>query len=173
MANYFVTRDDDMETNVSSLVDRLTEARAGYLDDTHDALSHLTGIFPGDSNLFWLLTAGQPLNTWGAWAEINDSDSNSLGDLLATKPGRITIIQEEELSDVNTVYHLELAYGDSKTPVSSQRFAGSGKFQNPDNHARVFGRVIPAGEKVYYRMKSNTAVADTAKAHLRYHLYPF
>lgn len=66
---------------------------------------------------------------------------------------------------------VEIAYGGAKVSVLSQRFAGSGKFQNPDNTARTFGFEIPAGQTVYYRMKSNTAVADTAKVHIRYHLH--
>jgi len=66
---------------------------------------------------------------------------------------------------------LEIAYGDAKVPLLEQRFAGSGKFQNPRHLARTYGIEIPAGETVYYRMKSDTAVADTAKVHIRYHLH--
>jgi len=153
------------------LTSRLTATRAGYIDDNYDALHHSTRIFPGDTSLECTLTAGQPLDTWSAWAEIVDSGATTFSSLLAAAPGHITVVQEEEVSDEATRYMLEIAYGAAKVPLTSQRFAGSGKFQNPDNHARVFGNEIPAGETVYYRMKSNTAVADTAKVHIRYHLH--
>jgi len=153
------------------LTSRLTETRAGYIDDNYDALHHATTIFPGDTDLTCTLTAGQPADTFGTWAEVVDSDATTLLSFFASKPGHLTVIQEEELSDINTLYMLELAYGDTKTMISTQRFAGSGKFQNPVNQARVFGFEIPAGETVYYRMKSNTAVADTAKIHIRFHTH--
>ncbi len=161
----------DVLADLDTLLSRLTETRAEYIDDINDALNHPTYIFPGDTDLTCTFTAGQPADTFGAWAEIADSEATTLSSLFAAAPGHITVIQEEEVSDQNTRYQLEIAYGAAKTHITSQRFAGSGKFQSPDNHARVFATEIPAGETVYYRMKSNTAVADTALVHLRYHTH--
>jgi len=180
----------DVLADLDTLLTRLSAARAGYLDninqaglldltsgrvlsidDIDDALKHSTLIFPGDTSLTCTFTAGEALDTWSAWTEIVDSGANTFSSLLTAVPGHITVVQEEEVSDINTRYMIEIAYGADKTHVTAQRFAGSGKFQNPDNHARVFGPEIPAGETVYYRMKSNTAVADTAILHIRYHLH--
>lgn len=161
----------DVLANQATLLSRLTATRAGYIDDINGALNHATYLFPGDTGLTCMFTAGEALNTWSAWAEIVDSGANTLSSLFAAVRGHITVIQEEEVSDINTRYQLELAFGDAKTHITSQRFAGSGKFQNPDNHARIFAFEIPAGEVVYYRMKSNTAVADTALVHIRYHTH--
>jgi len=161
----------NLPTNIDSLLTRLTETRAEYLDDINDALRHKTYIFPGDTDLTLTLTAGQAADEFGTWASLIDSRSTNFSSLIATAPGHITVIQQEELSNENTRYMVELAYGVAKVHLTSQRFAGSGKFQNPDNHARIFGPEIPAGESVYYRMKSNTAVADTAIVHIRYHIH--
>jgi len=180
----------DVLANQSTLLTRLSAARAGYLDninqaglldltsgrvlsidDIDDALKHKTYIFPGDTSLTCTLTAGQALDTWSTWAEFIDSAANNFSSLLAVADGHITVIQQEEVSDENTLYQLEVSYGEDKTHITSQRFAGSGKFQNPDNHARVFSGEIPAGESVYYRLKSNTAVADTVLVHIRYHTH--
>lgn len=174
MTNTHYTSDSPVETDLATILTRLSAARAGYLDyldDINDALKHPTFVFPGDTDLTCTFTAGQPADTFGAWAEIVDSGATTLSSLFSAAPGHITVIQEEEVSDQNTRYQLEIAYGDAKTHITSQRFAGSGKFQSPDNHARVFGTEIPAGETVYYRMKSNTAVADTTTLHLRYHTH--
>ncbi|MBA7655821.1 hypothetical protein ES703_63730 [subsurface metagenome] len=161
------------ETGLATLLSRLTPTRATYIDKTYDALHHPTYIFPGDTSLECTFTAGLAADTWGEWAEIVDSGETTLSSLFASKDGHITVIQEEEVSDEATRYMVEIAYGEgeAKVHVTAQRFAGSGKFQNPDNHARLFVQRIPAGEPIYYRMKSNTAVADTAKVHIRYHLH--
>jgi len=161
----------DVLADLDTLLSRLTETRAVYIDGNYDALHHATLIFPGDTDLTCTFTAGQALDTWSAWAEIVDSGATTFSSLLAAAAGHITVVQEEEVSDEATRYMIEIAYGDLKVPITEQRFAGSGKFQNPDNHARVFATEIPAGETVYYRMKSNTAVADTALVHIRYHLH--
>ena len=161
----------DVLANLATLLSRLTETRAGYIDDNHDALHHSSSIFPDDTDLICTLTAGQAADTWGAWAEIEDSATTKFSSVIASNPGHITVIQEEELSDINALYMVEIAYGDAKVPLPKQRFAGSGRFQSPSNLARTYGLEIPAGEKLYYRMKSNTAVADTATVHFRYHLH--
>lgn len=162
----------DVLANQATLLSRLTETRAGYIDDNYDALHHASVVFPGDTDLICTFTAGQAAHTWGAWAEIEDNEGTKLSDLIASLPGHLTTIQEEELSDINALYMLEIAYGETtKVPLTEQRFAGTGKFQSPRNLARTFVKEIPAGEKVYYRMKTDTAVADTAKIHIRFHLH--
>jgi len=162
----------DVLADLDTLLSRLTEARAGYIDSNYDALHHASSIFPGDTDLIVTFTAGTDAHTWGTWAEIEDNEGTKLSDLVALVPGHLTVIQEEELSDINALYVLEIAYGETtKVPLTAQRFAGTGKFQSPRNLARTYGVEIPAGEKVYYRMKSDTAVADTAKIHIRYHLH--
>jgi len=77
----------------------------------------------------------------------------------------------ESLSEINTIYMLEIAYGDDKAVVSRMRFAGTTKFQNPSHQERFRGLHCPAGETVFYRLKTATAVADTVIVHFRYHFH--
>jgi len=132
---------------------------------------HSTKIFPSDTNLTCTLTALATANAWSAWAEITDG-TTKLTSAFATYAGFLTSMVVESLSEIDTIYMLEIAYGDAKTPITSLRFAGTTKFQNPSHQERYRGVVMPAGEKVYYRMKSATAVADTALVHFRYYLLP-
>ena len=162
----------DVLANQATLLARLTETRASYIDDNWDALHHASSIFPGDTDLICTFAAAEAAHTWGTWAEIEDNEGTKLSTLVASLPGHLTVVQEEELSDINALYMLQIAYGETtKVPLIEQRFAGTGKFQSPRNLARTYGLEIPAGEKVYYRMKSDTAVADTAKVHIRFHLH--
>ena len=143
----------------------------GTLKAILDGLQHSSRVFPDDTNKTVTLTAHADANTWSDWAEIVDNNALAFSSVFATKEGHITVIQEEELSDESTVCMLEIAWGAAHNLVTEQRCAGSGKFQNPDNHARIYVAPIPAGEIVYYRMKTATAVADTAKVHFRYHTH--
>jgi len=131
---------------------------------------HSTIIFPADTDLSCTLTALDTADTFSAWAEVADSAATKLTSVFATYPGHISSMIIESVTQDNTIYMLELAYGDDHIPITSMRFAGSNKFQNPSHQERFRGVDIPAGEKVYYRMKSATGVADAALVHFRYFL---
>ena len=142
----------------------------------YDALFHTSSIFPENTNLICTLTALDTANTYSAWAEIEDNTGGTtlkLSAAFATYPGHITVIQEEELSEIDTIYMLQIAWGAAKNIITTQRFAGGTRFQSPNNVTRVHAPTIPAGETVYYRLKTATAVADTAKVHFRYHVHDF
>lgn len=154
-------------------------AEAAILEDIHvashdilHAIEHSASIFPSDTNLTCTLTALNTANTFSAWAEIIDSGSTKLSDAFALLQGHLTEFSIEELSEVNTIYMVEYAYGTPKVILTPVRFAGGTKFQSPDSIQRIWGPQIPAGAKVYYRMKTATAVADTAVIHIRYHTEP-
>lgn len=136
-----------------------------------DALSHASNVFPGDTDLTCTFTAHATANTWSAWAEIVDSDANSFTDVFADAIGHITSLGIETLSEDDAVYMIEISWGASKTIITSGRFAGATKFQTPTEHLRFWAPAIPAGETIYYRMKTDTAVADTCTVHFRYHTH--
>ena len=144
------------------------EVAVSKLESNFDALHHQSHVFPGDTNKECTLTAAEAANTWSDYTEITDG-TTTLTSLFATSPGHITVIQEESLSEIDTFYMLEITWGSAHTLVTEQRMAGGTKFQNPDYHARTYAPAIPAGETIYYRMKTATAVADTCTVHLRYH----
>jgi len=134
-----------------------------------DAVMHVTQIFPSDTNLTCIFMAHADANTWSAWTEIVDSGATSLSALFATVQGYITSLGIEILSDVNAVYMIELGWGANHVLVTTARFAGGTKFDTAAAHLRFWAPRIPAGQTIYYRMKTETAVADTAQVHLRVH----
>lgn len=141
----------------------------GRLREAHDALSHVTSIFPSDTNLTCTFTAHADAHTWSTWAEIVDSAATKLSAAFATVLGHLTSILIETVSDDAALYMFEIAWGAAKNLVTSGRFAGAGKFQQAHIQDRFWAPRFPAGELIYYRLKTDTAVADSCTIHLRYH----
>jgi len=141
------------------------------LQDTDDATQHITFIFPSDTNLTCTFTAHANANTWSNWTEIADSGATKLSASFATNEGHITSMLTETISDAAAVYMYEVAWGAAKIPITSGRFAGVGKFQAAHIQDRFWAPPFPAGQLIYYRMKTETAVADTCTIHFRAHTH--
>lgn len=141
----------------------------GRIESIEDAVKHVTSIFPSDTNSTCTLIAHANAHTWSGWTEIEDSAATKLSAAFATLPGHITSIIIETVSDDSVIYMYEIAWGDAKNLVTPGRFAGVGKFQQAHIQDRFWAPEIPAGELIYYRMKTESAVADTCTVHLRYH----
>ena len=137
----------------------------------HDHLSHVSSIFPSDTNLTCTFTAHATANTWSNWTEIVDSGATSLSTAFAAGRGHITALLVESISEDDTIYMLEIAWGASHILMTTFRFAGGTKFQAPHVQDRFWAPFMPAGQTMYYRMKSATAVADTCTVHFRYHVH--
>ncbi len=152
-----------------------TEAKQDIIDtivdNIDDAVQHISHIYPDDTNLTCTLTALNTANTWSAWVEITDSGANTLSAIFAAVAGHISSIVVETISEDNTIYMVEIAYGVDKVTLETLRFAGGTKFQAPNVQNRMWSLPFVAGETIYYRMKSATAVADTCTVHFRYHLH--
>jgi len=142
-----------------------------FFDDIGEVEHHATAIFPDDTNLTCTLAAAEAANTFGTWAEIQDSATTTFSSKLASNEGHLVSMVIESLSEIDTIYLLEISYGADKTILTRWRFAGTTKFQNPSHQNRIRAVHIPAGETIYYRMKTATAVADTALVHFRYFLH--
>ena len=140
------------------------------LKEIDDATQHVTSVFPVDTNLTCTFTAHANANTWSAWTEIADSGATKLSAASATNPMHLTSILIETISDAAAIYMYELSWGAAKTIATRGRFAGVGKFQAANIQDRFWAPHLPAGELIYYRMKTETAVADTCTIHFRYHL---
>ena len=141
------------------------------LRDVDDATQHISSIFPSNTNLTCTFTAHANANTWSAWTEIADSAATKLSASFATVPGHITSILIETISDDSAIYMYEIAWGATKNPITSGRFAGVGKFQAAHIQDRFWAPLFPKGQLIYYRMKTETAVADTCTIHLRHHAH--
>jgi len=145
--------------------------KIGRIRDIDDATQHVTSIFPSDTNLTCTFTAHASAHTWSTWAEIQDSGATKLSASFADTPGHITSIVIETVSDDTALYMYEISWGAAKNLITSGRFAGVGKFQAAHMQDRFWAPAFPAGQLIYYRMKTETAVADTCTIHLRYHAH--
>ena len=132
---------------------------------------HTTALFPDDTDLTCTLTAAEAAHTWSSWIEIADSEATTLSSKFTSDGGHLSSCIVESVSEINTIYELEVSYGGDKTIISRQRFAGTTKFQNPSHQERFRGVHCPAGGTVYYRMKTATTNDDTALVHFRYHTH--
>jgi len=141
----------------------------GKIVEIVDATQHVTSIFPSDTNLTCTFTAHATANTWSAWTEVADSGATKLSDSCAARPMHTTSMVVETISDNAAVYMLEVSWGAAKTLITTMRFAGAGKFQAAHIQDRFWTSKFPAGQLIYYRMKTETAVADTCTVHFRYH----
>ncbi|MCK4648504.1 hypothetical protein KAT51_03175 [bacterium] len=139
------------------------------LREIDDATQHVTSIFPSDTNLTCTFTAHANAHTWSAWTEIVDSAATKLSAACATAPGHLTSIVIETISDNAAIYMFEIAWGAAKVPITAGRFAGAGKFQAAHIQDRFWAPHLEAGQLFYYRMKTETAVADFCTVHFRYH----
>jgi len=144
-------------------------ANLAAIRNIHDAVEHITSIFPSDTNLTCTFTAHANANTWSAWTEILDSAATKLSASFAACEGHITAMGIENLSEEDAIYMIEIAWGAAKAIITRGRFAGATKFQTPTEHLRFWAPSFPVGELIYYRMKTDTAVADTATVHFRHH----
>ena len=85
------------------------------LSEIFDALYHASYIFPDDTDKTVTPTAHANANTWSAWVEIVDNNALAFSSVFADCGGHITVIQQEELSDENTIYMLQKSFH----PISS------------------------------------------------------
>ena len=152
------------------MTEQLLETTIGFL--YHEA-AHVSSIFPDATNLTCTLTAGGVANTYGNWAEIQDSGATTFSSKFAAIEGHISAIIVEECSRNDKVYMFELGLshdGTNFTELSCFRFlSGTGNVPGVFQ-IRYRMPVIPAGVSLYYRMMCETAGA-TAEVHFRYHTH--
>ena len=145
--------------------------KTGRIRDIDDSTQHTTSIFPSDTNLTCTFTAHANAHTWSAWTEIADSAATKLSASCATQPMHLTAIVIETISDNAAIYMLEISWGAAKVPITATRFAGVGKFQAAHITDRFWAHEIQKGQLIYYRMKTETAVADTCTVNFRHHCH--
>jgi len=151
----------------------LTEVEAD-LDQLRLEMEHDSDIFPDSTTRMVQFTAGTPADTWISWAEIED-DTPVTPVTFSSKviyETHLTGILVEDLSIKDKRYEMEIAWGDAKTRVMIHRFlSGEVKKLPAIQFIRIRAGSMPAGEKVYYRMRCQEASA-TCEVSLRYHYHP-
>ncbi|MBA7653957.1 hypothetical protein ES703_61823 [subsurface metagenome] len=138
-------------------------------------MSHDSELFPEDTDRKAEFTAGNLANTWSAWVEIQD-DTAPTPITLSSRITQLTHISGfliEDLSHKDKRYEFQIAHGDAKVRITSHRFLTGDivKKLAAIQFIRVRSEAIPAGEKVYYRMKCEQADA-TCEVSIRYHYHP-
>jgi hypothetical protein len=93
-------------------------------------------------------TAGNGVDTFGAWAEIKDSGNVTLSSKFAAQAGYISQLLFREYSKPDEMYSIEIAYGDAKTVVARAKVRSDFSWFLDVRSVR-----IPAGQTIYYRMK--------------------
>lgn len=133
-------------------------------------IQHDSYIFPEDTNRFVVFTAGTEDNEWSDWIEIVDGLGNKFSD-KATADLHISALLIENANVREKVYMIEIAYGEDKNVVTPYRFIAGDTMKLPAvQQVRVRADQIPAGEKIYYKMKCEDG-GKTCDLHIRYHLH--
>ncbi|GAH56787.1 unnamed protein product [marine sediment metagenome] len=133
--------------------------------------AHITRVFPATTDLTCTLTANVVAHNWSAWAEVQDSGGAKLSDLNGSQVLHFSSIVIEWCSDTDKLYQIELAYGDDKIAIAPLRIiSGDKNFLPPIQQMRIRALTIVIGEKIYYRMMSETGGA-TCKVSFRYHFH--
>lgn len=109
------------------------------------------------------------------WKELLDSDDNKLTTAFSSK-GHVTSIDIDKVEVANKTYILEIGVGDetvdATTRVAILRFisnVAATNFQTP-KHYRIRADCIQSTDKIYYRMKCETASQDMYGS-MRYYLH--
>jgi len=123
-------------------------------------------LFPDDASSNVTFTAGNPANTFGAWAEIVSNNGTTLSSKFAANSGYLTEMVFRDYSAPDKICVFEIAYGGAKTVVGRVKIKSDFTYVLTLKSAR-----IPAGETLYYRM-SSTQAGEIARVDFRYYFRP-
>lgn len=147
----------------------LSTLRAQVVDLILEA-HHRSYYFPDDISKTVTLTAGVGDNDFGDWAEIADNLGAIFSDETIHDLG-ISAMQVRQESVADKLYLFEVGYGlavDAVTNIDIHEFGSGTKFVDGDEVAWFRPPLVPAGQKIYYRMKCETGGA-TCQVIFRYH----
>ncbi|GAH89743.1 unnamed protein product [marine sediment metagenome] len=154
---------DDIISDIASLGEILEYL---FIEAQHETL-----IFPDNPDEYVTLEAGAVNNEYSSWIEVEDNNAVKLSSKFASENGHISSAIVESTDTKDKVYLFEFAFSDVKTLISKHRFAsGDIKHLSAVQQARVRGKAVPKGEKVFYRMTCETGGAKCT-LHFRYHYH--
>lgn len=142
------------------------------VEDIWVCMHHRSYIYPDDIDKTVTFTAGVGDGDFGAWAELADNLGAKLSD-LTTADLAISALKIRSESVEDKLYLIELGHGESAgavTVVDPHEFGSGTKKIEGDEQVRFRPPSIPAGSKVYYRMKCETGGATCAIT-IRYHYH--
>jgi hypothetical protein len=121
-------------------------------------------LFPEEATVNATLTSGGVIDTFGAWAEIVDTNAVTLSSKFAANNGYLVEITTRNYSDANEIHIIEIATANDGTGI-----IGRVKLRSDWTYVLALRSVrIDAGDTIYYRMKSETAGA-TLDADFKYY----
>jgi hypothetical protein len=119
-------------------------------------------LFPNVSNVTVTFTAGGVANAFGAWVEIVDSLAVTFSSVFAAQAGHLSGMMVYQFSVANEIWIIEISYGAAHTIIARQNVRSDWTYL-----LDLLSREVPAGETVYYRAMSETALA-TVLVNFRY-----
>lgn len=142
----------------SSTQDLLTEAE------------HVSYLFPEEPNETVTFTAHGSPNTFSAYTEIVDNDTDTLSTKISARGLHISSILVENTSVKDKVYILEISYGDTTASniISLSRYMSGNTLTGTIQQVRLRAPRTPYGQLMYWRLKCETGAA-TVRVHFRYH----
>ena len=135
--------------------------------DLHDEASHVSRLFPEDTDETVTVTAGGA-NTFGAWAELVDNNAVKLSSKYNSMDMHISQIAVTSTDTNDKRWILEVSYGAAKVVHARLAFGSGTKHIATEQMARFRAPEIPVDELIYARLKCETAGA-IATLSLRYH----
>jgi len=138
------------------------------IDMLLNELSHISYLFPEDSNETMTFTAGLVANAFSDWAEIVDNNAVSLSSRHPDCGKHISSFIVESTTVKDKVFIYEISYGDDRTIVARGRIISGTVQLSTIAQERMRNLGIPKEETIYYRMKCETGGASLT-ATIRYH----
>ena len=161
----------DIIDSVVDTTDDKVDIIDGIVDDLLLEVEHNSCVFPEDTDETVTFTAGGTNNIWSAWAELVDNNAVTLSSKSAAQDMHLSALMVEDITVKDVRFLSQISYGDAKTPITCHRYMGSTAKVGTTQHTAIRASHVPAGEKIYYRAKCETADA-AVQVHLRYHLHP-
>lgn len=147
-------------------------ADSAQVEDIWIDMHHRSYLFPDDISKTVTFTADAVAGDYDDWAEIVDSEPVTFSS-KATSPLAISSLKIRSESVADKLYQIEIGYGDSAddvTIIDPHEFGSGTKHVEGDEQIRFRPPLIPAGQKIYYRMKCETGGA-TCTVVFRYHYH--
>ena len=140
------------------------------IHDIHEEASHVSALFPEDTDETVTLTAGGGNNAFGAWAELVDNNAVKLSSKYDSRDMHISEISITSTDTNDKRWILEVSYGAAKVVHARLAFGSGNKFIATEQTGHFKAPELPTDELIYWRMKCETAGAICTIV-IRYHLH--
>jgi len=125
---------------------------------------NVTYIFPESTLDYVLFATAAGIDAWTNWAEITSAIGGiTFTSRFAATPGYLTDVMVYAHTVLNIIYEVEIGWGALHTVVGRVRVYSDWTY-----HLPMWSAQIPAGQRIYYRMRCENSPASM-RAGFRYH----